>query len=313
MNRFQIGVVIPLFNRSNTVRYAMESIWHQSHLPDRVVIVDDGSTDDSYRSVVAWVENHPHPFDVRVLRQANAGVSSARNRGLQLTADCRYVTFLDSDDVWPRDFLASAISRLSANPMAVAATCGRLSVNDRGTSHRETLEELESHPVRWFVRHGAGISSCTVLATEPLLSVGGFPEELQTGEDTATYLRLSLLGTWLHVPNLYVEFNRFRPTIHGEEGSLSRRYSDNHRRWALVYEDFLGSRDGVRYQRDPEIRKNVARFWYRAGRELVKNGYPADAYRCFMRSLRWYRWNWKNWLNLIVAQSGVHRRTLFAR
>jgi glycosyltransferase involved in cell wall biosynthesis len=100
-----ISVVIPTYNRAVLLRRAVESVLRQTRKPDEVVVVDDGSTDDT--ASVASLFGH----SIRYLRQQNAGSSAARNRGVE-EARCEWIAFLDSDDVWTEahlDRIADAI------------------------------------------------------------------------------------------------------------------------------------------------------------------------------------------------------------
>ena len=88
-----IAAVIPVYNRAGLIGRAIESALGQMRPPDEIVVVDDGSTDDT--AAVAAAYGHP----VRVIRQPNSGVSVARNLGITQT-NCEFIAFLDSDDLW---------------------------------------------------------------------------------------------------------------------------------------------------------------------------------------------------------------------
>ncbi|MDZ4849753.1 MAG: glycosyltransferase family A protein [Pirellulaceae bacterium] len=298
MTSQNIGVVVPVFNRAQSVLVTLESVAKQSRVPNRLVIVDDGSSDNSAELVSRWILTQRRIPEVYLLRQENRGVSAARNRGLALMTDCTYVAFLDSDDAWPEGFLKQTSKTLVANPDAVAVTCNRRSIDVDGTCHDDDLQGLCEYPVHWIVRYGAGFASCTLIHAKSLSRIGGFREDLETGEDTALFLRLSLQGKWLHQPELFVEYNRYRPHTLGEESPLSAKYADNHRRWSLVLEEFLETEEGCGFARDPIVRKGLARFWYRAGRELAKHGSQLEAQECFSQSLKWNAWNVKTWYKL---------------
>lgn len=94
-----ISVVIPLYNKASFIESAIRSVLSQTRLPQEIIVVDDGSTDDGYAKVL----NIGHPL-VKADRQTNGGVSRARNRGCEL-AGGRYVAFLDADDEWQPDHL----------------------------------------------------------------------------------------------------------------------------------------------------------------------------------------------------------------
>jgi glycosyltransferase involved in cell wall biosynthesis len=116
--RGRVSVVIPTFNRARYLPIAVESALGQVGVDVEVIVVDDGSTDDTPAVVaaksVAWAER------VRYLRQGNAERSAARNRGLALTTG-EFVAFLDSDDVWRPEHAARCVSLLRGNPAAAGA------------------------------------------------------------------------------------------------------------------------------------------------------------------------------------------------
>jgi glycosyltransferase involved in cell wall biosynthesis len=107
-DQLKISVVIPLYNKAEFVSAALDSIFIQTYPVHEIIIVDDGSTDDSL-SVVKAI-SHP---SIRIIQQKNAGVSVARNVGMQVaTGDL--IAFLDADDRFLRDFFASIV-RLAQN------------------------------------------------------------------------------------------------------------------------------------------------------------------------------------------------------
>jgi glycosyltransferase involved in cell wall biosynthesis len=104
-----VSIILPTFNRADTLSRAVQSVILQKFPDWELLIIDDGSTDNT----VALVE-HLDPR-IRIFRQKNAGVYAARNRGLALSRG-EYITFLDSDDEWMPNFLAITVSFLRAHP-----------------------------------------------------------------------------------------------------------------------------------------------------------------------------------------------------
>jgi glycosyltransferase involved in cell wall biosynthesis len=291
-----IAVVVPVYNRAHIVMATLESVAGQSLLPTRLIVVDDGSTDQTAAQVERWLAEHKGLLSGRLVRQPNRGPSAARNRGLTTAGVCTFVTFLDSDDRWPTDFLERTSTALVEYPTAVAASCDREQYcgKHHGTL-RQDLTSLAAAPIKWILRHGAGIASTTLFRTAAVVERGGFDEDLLAGEDAALFLRLSLDGPWLHVPGRPVFFNRDLKHGDGPEGNLSHKYRDNYRRWARVYEDFILSAGGHRAIAASEYRKLLAKVWYRAGRELTRGRSFREARDCYLASLGWNRFSYKTW------------------
>ncbi len=104
-----VSVIIPTYNRARLVSIAVESALAQTHPAVEVIVVDDGSTDDTPDRLAAFGGR------IRVLRQANAGVCAARNAGMAL-ANGRFIAFLDSDDRWLPWKIAAQIAAFRAVP-----------------------------------------------------------------------------------------------------------------------------------------------------------------------------------------------------
>ncbi|MDC9728753.1 MAG: glycosyltransferase family A protein [Methyloprofundus sp.] len=105
----KISLIIPSYNRSHLLKRALQSVFEQSLLPDEVIVVDDGSTDDT-----AEMLRNLFP-QVIYLHQDNAGVSSARNLGIQHSTGS-WIALLDSDDTWLKDKLVMQVSSLKQSP-----------------------------------------------------------------------------------------------------------------------------------------------------------------------------------------------------
>ena len=106
---YSVSVVIPTYNRRDTLARALDSVFAQTRTPFEVIVVDDGSNDGTSD----WVrEVYP---EVRLLEQENQGVSAARNYGIR-EASGTWLAFLDSDDAWFPEKLASQVQALETSP-----------------------------------------------------------------------------------------------------------------------------------------------------------------------------------------------------
>jgi glycosyltransferase involved in cell wall biosynthesis len=121
----KISVVIPAYNASATIDAAVESVLAQTVAPGEILVMDDGSTDDTFRHLDAFQPR------IRVLRQANRGVAHARNV-LCKEATGEVIAFLDADDIWHPRYLESQYASLKAFPGASAVFAGH--INFQGAS-----------------------------------------------------------------------------------------------------------------------------------------------------------------------------------
>ena len=109
LSRELVSVIVPTFNRCDTLAESLDSVYRQTYRPIELLVVDDGSTDPTESVVTEWAaRRHSADFQVRYIRQDNAGAPAARNRGLALCAGA-FVQFLDSDDVLLEHKLSQAM------------------------------------------------------------------------------------------------------------------------------------------------------------------------------------------------------------
>lgn len=186
----RVSVIVPTYQRRELVQEALASVASQTFRDVEVIVVDDGSTDGTREALARWSE------DIRYSWQPNRGAAAARNTGLEL-ARGEIVAFLDSDDLWLRHHLDTALAALACFPEAVlATTCPCRPPVDR---YWEEPALVEPYP-RLFFEHFVGwIQSC-VIAREELVAIGGFDERLRAGEDTDAAMRLGFRGPFVTVP-----------------------------------------------------------------------------------------------------------------
>lgn len=104
-----ISAVIPTFNRAKLLAEAVDSALQQTHPPDEIIVVDDGSTDNTEQVVAQYGGR------LRYIRQENSGPAGARNHGIRV-ASGDFIAFLDSDDLWVKDRLERQLKALAQHP-----------------------------------------------------------------------------------------------------------------------------------------------------------------------------------------------------
>ncbi|MCH7342792.1 glycosyltransferase family 2 protein [Pelomonas sp. CA6] len=296
-----VSVIVPSFNAERHLRETLDAILAQQAegLVLEVIVVDDGSSDASVAIAAAYGER------LRLVRQANAGVSRARNLGLSL-ARGEFVCFVDHDDVWLPGKLAAQLAEFERDPgLGVVYSrfavwhpdpAGRYPPPASLAEERPGLDEAESgwiYPV--LLLDSVVLTSCAMARRERLAACGGFDESLPYSEDWDLWLRLSRqcrFAKLARVTTLY----RQQPT----QGSRHFRAIDYRtrllegavRRWGLV------SPDGGRLDRR-RFRHQLARYHMDFGYVCLKAGERALGRRAFVKAWRhrpaWAR-PWICWL-----------------
>jgi glycosyltransferase involved in cell wall biosynthesis len=282
----RVAAIVPVFERPTVVVEALDSVLAQRTPPARLVVVDDGSKDATAAALEDWLGRRRPPFPAEIIRQARSGVSAARNRGFAAAGDVEIVAFLDSDDLWPPDYLHAMTRALAEAPEVIAASCDKRSL-DVPSGRARTVDRrwAEGSVTTEIVRRGPPGISNTVIRASALREAGGFDEALETAEDLDLMLRLSLLGAWRWVREVQVAYRHRLGDVRGEARALGHQHADRRRTRALVLEGFL-ERAGARLPAArASLREAVGRHWAKAGRQLAREGRADEAKECFRRAI----------------------------
>ena len=283
----RVVAIVPVFERPRAVVEALDSIAAQTRAPDAIVVVDDGSQDETADRVDEWIRRQSGPAAARSVRSPHRGVSSARNVGLAEAAEADWIAFLDSDDRWAPNYLEAHLARLESLENVVAGTCDKASL-DVPTGRRRRVDRawVERDTTLRIARHGPPGISNSVLRASDVRALGGFRESLQTAEDLDLMLRLSCRGGWAHVSGTTTEYRHRLGESWGEAPSLGHVHEDRRRTRAEVLDEF--SVDVC--SSDPVLGRALTRLaaeqWGRAGRQLEAAGRTSEARECFERALR---------------------------
>lgn len=189
-----ISIVIPLYNKEKTIASTLQAILNQTFTDYEIVIVNDGSTDNS----VAEVEKI-HDAHVRLINQQNAGVSAARNRGME-EAKGELIAFLDADDKWKPEYLATQYQLSWKYPECSVFACNYEFHDTAGNVKPTIIHKLPFVGETGILTNYFEVASCShsplwtsavMVKKQALLSVGGFPVGIKSGEDLLTWARLA--------------------------------------------------------------------------------------------------------------------------
>jgi len=212
---------MPCYNAAAHLPTSVGSVLAQTFSGWELITIDDGSSD----STLAWLKSQTDAR-IRTFSQANQGVSAARNAGLAM-AHGRYVAFLDADDTWTPDFLATMLAALETVPAAVLAYCGWQNLGLPGGRGEpfippdyENADKAETlfAGCRWPI-HAALVKRDAILATN------GFDPELKNAEDYALWLKIASTAPIVRVPEVLAFYH-----FHG-----GTQASNDHARAALQH------------------------------------------------------------------------------
>lgn len=209
---YGVSVVIPAFNYARYLPEAIASALAQPYSPLEVIVVDDGSTDET-PAVLAGITD-PR---LRVIRQQNAGLSAARNTGIR-EARHPFIAFLDADDRWAEGFLPTTMSRFRELPdhFAIVATGSqRMTVDGHLVEQPHTLvNPPQTLSARDFILLNRMFPSAVVARRSVLLECGGFDTELRSSEDRDMWIRITTHHRAAHIAQTFAHIRR-----HGENMS----------------------------------------------------------------------------------------------
>lgn len=304
-----VSVVIPTYNRAYCLPLAIDSVLAQAHDPLEVLVIDDGSTDDTRECVARLYGSEPR---VRYIHQPNKGVSAARNTGLrQIRGD--YVAFLDSDDRWLPGKLKLQLDCLNAVPEAGMVSTDMQAIDPEGavihprylqlmySGHRryssyrdlysgERVMPGSTPPVRFYwgdifsqMVLGNLVHTSTVLIRRNRLNAAGyFREDLRTGEDFHFHLRVCREG-----PVAFIDLATIQYRI-GSADALTKPalHLDIAKAYIMTLHEVL-ERDGNRITVPAHvIADSRARAYAWAGRTALDADRAGEARTWYLKSLQ---------------------------
>jgi glycosyltransferase involved in cell wall biosynthesis len=190
-----ISVVIPLYNKALTITRCLNSVSNQTILPNELIIINDGSQDDSIEIVKNWVAKNTK-IEFQIIDQLNQGVSYTRNKGVALSKN-NWVAFLDADDEWHKDFIFYAQKNILNNQNISLVTCKHKIVDEiLGTyTPKQEFGDKEIGLIENYSSLARNFpivnSSKSVVNKTYFEKIGGFPEDAKVSEDLFLWIRLS--------------------------------------------------------------------------------------------------------------------------
>jgi glycosyltransferase involved in cell wall biosynthesis len=193
------SVVIPTNNRSLLLKRAIEGVLNQTFTNFEVIVVDDNSTDDTARIV----ESFSDPRLRYMMNQRSKGACGARNTGIH-AAKCKWVAFLDDDDLWLDDKLEKQYELINSSPKTVGLICTDYTILDekkkKVVKNRPSGQEIEKLLSGGYI----GCLSSVCVKLKILKQINGFDENFPSNQDFDLYIRVAQKTELASVPRALV-------------------------------------------------------------------------------------------------------------
>lgn len=271
MNEPKVSVVIPAYNQAEYLDQAIQSALNQTYNNYEIIVVDDGSTDNS-REVVGHFGNR-----VRYVWQKNLGLSAARNAGIRI-ARGEYIALLDSDDLFEPDFLSTLIMTLERNPRADAIYCVAQTVDLANNPlpqriGRVVLPELFYETL---LKGGFFPPTC-MLAHKYCYDNYLFDESLRRVEDLDLWLKIARHYTVIGLDKVLVRY-RITPNSLSNDPSLvlSHRLS--------ILQTHFGNEPQAYMHWKPKQSEAFGRSYFAAACEYIQLHNLREAYRFILKA-----------------------------
>lgn len=202
-----ISVVIPTYNREKTIEKCLESVTHQTYKPHEIILVDDGSKDDTIK-----IAESIKCSNLKIIKQNRKGAQRARNTGI-MNASGNYIAFIDSDDEWLPTLLEEEVMQLKKLKKDVVLYSDCYIYNEK--KKRKKIWRLpgkSGNIYRFLLLHQGPMFQSMLVKRESLLKIGLLDEKVAAYQEWETAIRLAKNYNFIHL-----EKPLFVYTIHDGE------------------------------------------------------------------------------------------------
>ena len=278
-----VSVIIPSFNSSLYIGESIESVLRQTYKNIEIIVVDDGSSDDTCAILERYAETHPGIF--RYFRQQNRGPGAARNTGIR-NAKGEYIAFNDADDLWLPQKLEKQVAVLERNSNAVAVYCDIYYIDeDRSIlPERKTKLRLPRGRVTLDMFYNYFMYTSSVVARRSAVErTGGFREDIFVGEDYHYFLRMSYDGEIDLVDEKLVEKRVLKESLSNKDEMLNAKND------LIIYRDFLKEHPEFMVRHREALNERLHTYNFELGYRSYKKGKNLQSMYYLFNALRYRR------------------------
>lgn len=284
----KVSVIIPTYNREDYISETIQSVLDQTHKDFEVIVIDDGSTDNTKEKLAPFLKN------IKLLEQNNSERAVARNNGIKNSSG-KYIAFLDSDDIWTPNKLEKQIDILDSKKDIILAygQCER--INEKGKKIKTAKRQREGYNGNVFEKllyRNFVVSATSVIRRDYFEKTKGFETKYVPYEDWEFWIRYSLLGDFYFV-NEPLGFYR----IHSAQSVKLASAEKIEKVTSLILEDSFKLKEISKTIKNKSLGLANLRFcyWYllvnerQKAHEKIKKAF--ELYPSFLIDPRWYGLN----------------------
>jgi glycosyltransferase involved in cell wall biosynthesis len=284
----KVSVIIPLYNKKNSIVKTLLSVINQSVKPLEIIVVNDGSTDGS-EILVEDMGN----YLIKLIHQRNQGVSAARNKGIE-NAKGDWISFLDADDIWFYNFLETGLFLYNEFPGIQVIASSYLFQDIHGSRKQAIGNKIKFNGeygllVNYFevasYSHPPICSNSIIVKKDTIKSIGCFPVGINSGEDLITWAKLAVKHQ--------IVYCRKPLSIFIQDSA----YTYNKRPVRIPQNpDIIGEKLKLLYQENPKVKglKTYISLWHKMrASSFVRLGFKKSALNEIIKSIIYNPLNYK--------------------
>lgn len=286
----EVSVVIPTYNSAQFIGEALRSVFDQTFKDYEIIVVDDGSTDQTKEVI------HRYGNKIRYIFQEQRGPANARNRGIRDSLG-QYIAFLDADDVWlPLKLKKQVCMFHRCPPLAMVFTENSV-FNQSGVCQNSIGKGkrlMNGDVVKNIFLYNGVVTSTVMVRSEVFNKIGLFEEELQLAEDDNMWIRIAANFKVALIDEPLVRYRVHPHEITSNKIKLMKSVKTNIK--------LLKQKDKTVKERiEKVIPLKLSFVEFDLGYEQFNNQKFREARKAFARGIRCCMWNWENYVYLLLS------------
>jgi glycosyltransferase involved in cell wall biosynthesis len=267
----KINVLVPSFNHAPFIEKTLRSIFLQTHLPQKLIVIDDGSTDNSVEIIKNTLKDAP--FETHLIARENKGLTKTLNEGFQFcSADAEFFAYIGSDDVWFPQFLEERLKLLQENSDAVLVFGHAFLIDEKDNviESTENWFDFNEDKMLEHLLRGEIFPSPSVVYRNSFLRKHRWNEDAIL-EDYELYLKLVNEGRFIFDKRVLCAWRQHR-------WNTSRNFPKMMNEWLAAQNRVLGNSY-------PELEKLQKQLKFKCVADFVRFGYRTEAVKLFWENL----------------------------